>query len=153
MAKEGPSEQERAEKLTEFLQEEVGKPMRYVFHDTDAHDSDELRQLRYEHGWEALGRWWTLVELLGRREWHRYDVRRPCGWRMLAEDLSFQSEDECREFVGWLLDLGLLHRESFEESGYVRSERIERNAYQMAENAAQGRLGTWVRYYGKHPPN
>lgn len=147
-----PTEQEKAEKLQEIMQEEMGKPLRYVKHDVDAHRDPKLEDLRDLHGFDALGRWWLLVELLASRQWHRYETDRPNGWARLAHDLEFfgdDAEERCREFIGWLLELRLLHQESFEEGGFVRSERIERNAYEMVEKSAQGNLGIWVREYGK----
>ena len=146
-----PTEQEKAEKFRELLQEEIGKPMRYVKHDADAHRDPKLEDLRDLHGFDALGRWWLLVELLASRQFHRYETDRPNGWARLAHDLEFfgdDAEERCREFVGWLLELRLLHAESFEDCGYVRSERIERNAYEMAEVSAYGRVGAWAKEYG-----
>ena len=146
--RQGPSDDEKAEKYQEFLQEEIGKPMRYVFHDVDASDDEKLEQLRDEHGFEAMGRWWLLVERMAGRKWHRFETRRAHGWERLARALEFDGDDaveRCKEFIGWLLELELLHRDSFEECGYVRSERIERNAYQMAEGTAGRMLGAWIK--------
>ena len=146
--RKGPTEREREEAYQEFFAEEVGKPLKYVRHDVDAHRDGKLEVLRDLHGFEALGRWWLLVELLAGRRDHRYDMLLPRSWERLARDLEYDGADaveRCREFVGWLYDLSLIHRESFDESGYVRSERIERNACELADEVAKRRMAVWVR--------
>lgn len=151
--KTGPSAEERQRRYEELLQEELGKPMAYVFHDANASADERLEDLREVGGFEALGRWWLLVERLAARQWHRYDIRRPSGWKRLARDLEFDGDgavDACREFVEYLVALGLLDQESYRESGSVHSARLDRNAYRMAENAASKRLGAWVRDWVKN---
>lgn len=146
--RKGPTEREREEAYQAFFAEEVGKPLKYVRHDVDAHRDGKLEDLRDLHGFEAMGRWWLLVELMAGRKDHRYDMRRAKAWERLARDLEYDGEDaveRCREFVGWLYDLSLIHRESFDESGYVRSERIERNACELADEVAKRRMAVWVR--------
>lgn len=143
------TEEEKAARYAELLQEELGKPMRYFFHDVDAHEDEKLEELRDAHGFDALGRWWLLAEILAGRQWHRLETRRTRGWERLARLLEYDTREQAQEFVGWLVELDLLDRESYERDGYVRSERMDRNAYQMAESAASKRLGAWAKQQAK----
>ena len=138
-------ELEKSRRWDEYFQEEQQKPLKWVKHDVDASDDERLQDLRDEHGFEALGRWWMLVEKLAGRKCHRYDVGRPNGWRRLAHELEFDSVDECREFVSWLIGYGLLSRESFDEFAHIASPRIDRNAAASAKDQADRRIGTWIR--------
>lgn len=138
---------ERQALYDDTLQEEAVKPLKWVSHDTDAHNDDGLRRLRMRHGWEAIGRWWHLVELLAARRGHCYDVSTDEGWEMLAEDMLCDA-DGARELVGWLSELGLIESEMLEGEGVVRSERIERVAWKAAESVASGKVGAWNRKHG-----
>ena len=147
------TDKERAEierKRLEFYAECVEEPMKFVFHDVNAHDDPKLQDLRDDHGFEALGRWWLLVELLASREGHAYDVSRKNGWRRLAQDLEYgrANEEECQDFIEVLAGLGLLNTEAFER-GEVRSARIDSNASDYARNVADKRLGAWLRWRKK----
>lgn len=140
---------EGAAKREEFLAEEIRKPLKYVMHDANAHDDPKLQDLRDDHGFAALGRWWLLVELLAGRVDHCYDVSRAHGWERLAHDLEFgrspEAVEECRGFIAALLGLGLLERSSYSEFEHIRSARIDRNAAAVAEEIAGKRYAVWCR--------
>ena len=147
------TDSEKAEierKKLEFYAECVDEPMKYVVHDVNAHDDPKLQDLRDDHGFEALGRWWLLVELLASRKGHCYDVSRANGWKRLAHDLEYgrSDEQECRDFIGTLVGLGLLNADAYAR-GEVRSSRIDSNASEYAKNVADKRLGAWLRWRNK----
>ena len=131
---------ERAAALERLIAEEVRKPMAYFFHDANARHDPKLELLRDEHGWDALGRWWALVEMLAEADGHLVEVTRPQQWRRLANALEFDSVADAEQFVGWLEECGLVDREAL-ASGHVMSPRLFRNAERMAENTAHKRLG------------
>ncbi len=141
--------EEQVAKRNQLYYEELAKPLRYVSHDCNAHDDPKLQDLRDDHGFAALGRWWLLVELLGGREGHRYDLARPNGWRRLSQDLEFgrneQAVEECKEFVDVLFELDLVNRELFANACTLASDRIDRNAREVARDIAGKRFATWCR--------
>ena len=139
------SEQAKAEQWQAFYSEELGKPLRFVRHDTNSHEDSDLEELRDELGMEAYGRWWLLVEHLGKRRGHSYDVTRPNGWARLARDLEFKNVEGCKRFVTWLVDHDLLHR-GLAEEGRIVNERLCRDAEDYAREAANGRIGAWARH-------
>jgi hypothetical protein len=156
--REEPTDDERkvAEaKRLEYYNEEICRPLKYVKHDTNAHDDPKLQDLRDDHGFDALGRWWLLVELLAGRVNHCYDIRRPNGWRRLAHDLEFGRTEEgvrqCKEFIATLLDLHLLDQASYADFHHVRSARIDRNADEYARDVAQRRYAIWCRWGDEKP--
>lgn len=134
------SEEERAAVLERLVADEVRKPMEYFFHDCNAHRDAKLEQLRDDHGMAALGRWWILVELLSAAEGHLITVQRPQQWRRLANELECESTEECREFVGWLVECRLIDAEAL-ANDHVMSARVMRNAERMAESAAKRKIG------------
>lgn len=140
-------------KRQEYYGEEVTKPLDYIIHDTNAHDDPKLQDLRDDHGFDALGRYWLLAELLAGRVNHCYDVGRPNGWRRLAHDLEYGRSAEgvqaCQAFVATLLSLGLLDRSSYADFKHVRCARIDRNADKYAREVAHKRFAAWSRWKDK----
>lgn len=150
--KNGPTDAEKREKWREYYDAALVEPLRWVQHDVTAAADPDLCRLRDAHGMEALGRWWVLVELIASARGHSVDVSTTPAWARLAGKLEFYGPDaveECRAFVGALYDLDLINRESFEEFGRIRSRRIDRNAEFAAKDVANGKLGLFVRYYGR----
>lgn len=150
--KNGPTDAEKREKWREYYDAALVEPLRWVQHDVTASADPDLCRLRDAHGMEALGRWWVLVELIASARGHALDVSTTPAWARLAGKLEFYGPDaveECRAFVGALYDLDLINRESFEEFGRIRSRRIDRNAEFAAKDVANGKLGLFVRYYGR----
>ena len=137
-------EKEKAEAYQRYYEEALGEPLDWVRHDSNARTDDALEALRDELGFDGYGRWWLLVELLSARKGHGYDIGRAHGWEHLARDMEWEVEPT-KTFVAWLLDHGLLSRESFEAFDMVRSERIMRNAHEYAEGVAAKRLGGWAK--------
>lgn len=134
------SDEERAAVLEQLVAEEVRKPMEYFFHDVNASSDAKLELLRDCCGWEAVGRWWALVEMLSKAEGHIIDVSRPQQWRRLSNALEFDDTRDCEEFVGRLVSCKLLDEDAL-ANDHVMSARVIRNAERMAESAARRRLG------------
>lgn len=133
------TEEERAAAMERIVAEEVRRPLDYFAHDSNASDDPKLQRLRDECGWEAMGRFWRLVELLSAAEGHLVDVSRPQQWTRLAHALEYDGADAAREFVARLVDCGLVDRDAL-ENGHVMSARVIRNAERVAEGIAKGRV-------------
>ena len=130
----------------EFLERAMTDPVKFIKHDSRAHDDEALYRLANEHGMAFYGWYWLLVELLTGRKHHSYDVSDRAGWRRLTRDMSCicdMSEDECREFIAILYDAGLINREQFDELHRVTITRILVDAKTYAEKTAAKQLGAW----------
>lgn len=143
-AKAAPEVDEaRRAKYEELYDEEVLRPMDFFPHDCNASDDPKLQRLRDEHGWEAMGRWWRIVEAMSAAQGHYLDVSREAQWARLAATLELEGADRAREFVGWLAECGLVDREAL-GNNHVMSARVIRNAEYVARRVASRRLGAWV---------
>lgn len=130
----------------QFYDEALRERPKYIQHDIDAHNSEELSRLGQLYGMEAWGRYWHLAELLAGRRNSAYDVSDNLGWERLAWDLSSMqrmSVDDCKEFIGNLADLGLVSREHLTELHQVTIRRIRKDREEYARTVAQKRLGAW----------
>ena len=139
------TEQEIAEARERYLAEGMEMPLKYLVHDVGAHRDAALMELRDEHGMEAYGRYWLLMEVIAERRGHRVDVKRPNGWARLARDLELEGPDEARAFVERLLELNLVSRASYAR-GLVAVNRIDRTAEEAARDYASGKVGALVRW-------
>lgn len=137
--------EERANLLEKLTAEEVSRPLDYFAHDANASDDPKLQRLRDEHGWDAMGRWWRVVELLSAAEGHLIDVSRPQQWRRLAYALELEGADDAAEFVGWLVECGLVDRDAL-RGGHVMSARVMRNAERVANDVAKRKLAARARW-------
>lgn len=129
-----------------FLEEAESDPIRFIKHDTRAHDDDALYRLTNAHGMAYYGLYWLLVELLTGRRHHYYDVSDDAGWRRLARDMSCicdMSVEDCKQFVSDLYDYDLITREQYDELHRVSITRIGADARDYAESVASKKLGAW----------
>lgn len=129
-----------------FLEDALGEPVKYVKHDSNAHEDPALFRMVAKYGMESYGQYWLLVELLTSRRGHYYDVADEFGWLALSRDMSRLQPldvDGCKEFVGRLYELGLISREQFDELGRVAISRVLRDALTYAEGVASKKLGAW----------
>lgn len=138
------SDEERTNLFEKYMAEEVQRPLDYFAHDSNASADPKLQRLRDDHGWDAIGRWWCLVELLSAADGHIIDVSRPQQWRRLANAMEFETAESAEEFVSWLLSVGLLDQDAM-GSGHLMSARVMRNAERVAEGIAKGRLAVACR--------
>jgi len=129
-----------------FLEEARGEPIKYLKHDTKAHDDEALYRLVAEHGMEWYGWYWLLVELLASRKGHSYDVSDDAGWRRLAHDMSCMADisvDDCQLLVMQLAHLELVDRDYLSELHKVSIRRVRHDAESYAEEVAKKKLGAW----------
>ena len=144
--------QEDAEKLAaqdayeRFVEEAESDPIRFIKHDTRAHDDEALYRLANRRGMALYGWYWLLVELLTGRKHHYYDVSDDAGWRRLARDMSCicdMGTDECKEFIAELYNASLINREQYDELQRVTITRILADARAYAESVAGKKIGAW----------
>lgn len=131
------------DRLQQLREEQARDPLRWFKHDVDASRDPKLRRLIRTLGWDMYGRWWRLCELMAEVEGHGIDVSDDCGWELLSEDLDLPV-DACREFVAWLVGVGLLSRDSLEGFGTIRSERMQRDCLNFVEKSAIRRLNAEI---------
>lgn len=131
-------EEEKAMLLEHLFQEALQEPMDYFSHDTDTFDDEALWQLFDLRGYEGLGKFWRLVELLSGRKGHVYRLND----RRLAHDLYLPA-DEVSQLLTDLVGFGLLDQEAYER-GWVSSRRVQKNAERYAEKASKARLGSEI---------
>ena len=137
---------EESQAYERFLDEAQSEPVRYIKHDSHAHDDEALYRLANAYGMAYYGLYWLLVELLTARKHHYYDVGDSAGWRRLTSDMGClcdMSKEECMTFVKRLYDAGLINREWFDELHRVAISRINRDAVVYAETVATKKLGAW----------
>lgn len=134
------------EAYAEYLDRAMTDPVKFIKHDSRAHDDEALYRLANTHGMAHYGWYWLLVELLTGRKHHYYDVSDSAGWRRLTRDMSCicdMTEDECREFISDLYSAGLIHREQYDELHRVTISRILKDAKSYAETVAGKQLSAW----------
>ena len=134
-----------AEAYQRFMEEARGEPVRFIKHDTNAHDDDGLYRMVEHEGIAYYGWYWLLVELLTGRRGHTYDVSDYVGWRRFAHDMGCMTPitvEECKGFVESLLTYGLISAEHY-EIGKVAILRILRDAETYAEGVADKKIGAW----------
>lgn len=134
------------EAYEEFLERALSDPIKFIKHDSRAHDDEALYRLANLRGMELYGWYWLLVELLTGRKHHYYDVSDNAGWRRLARDMSCicdMSVDECKSFIADLYGAGLINREQYDELHRVSITRILVDAKTYAETVASKQLGAW----------
>lgn len=145
-------EESEAEKLAaqdayeEFLERAMSDPVKFIKHDSRAHDDEALYRLCNRRGMETYGWYWLLVELLTGRRHHYYDISDEAGWRRLARDMSCicdMSVDECKGFIADLYGAGLICREQYDELRRVSITRVLVDARAYAEKVASKQLGAW----------
>lgn len=143
---------DEAEKLAaedaynEFLERAMSDPIKFIKHDTRAHDDEALYRLANRKGMALYGWYWLLVELLTGRKHHYYDVSDDAGWRRLARDMSCicdMGTDECKEFIAELYNASLINREQYDELQRVTITRILADAKTYAEAVAIKQLAAW----------
>lgn len=143
---------EDAEKLAmqeaydRFIEEAETDPIRFIKHDTRAHDDEALYRLANRQRMALYGWYWLLVELLTGRKHHFYDVSDDAGWRRLSRDMSCicdMSVDECKSFIADLYGAGLINRDQYDELHRVTITRSLVDARTYAESVASKKIGAW----------
>ena len=130
----------------DFYEDAIAEPIKYIKHDSRAHDDDALYCLVSDGGMAYLGWYWVLVELLAGRKGHYYDVSEPWCWKKLANDMSCMcpmSVEECQRFIVKLYELDLIISEQYEELHRVAIARMLRDAQEYARDVAGKKVGAW----------
>ena len=138
--------QEALQAYDRFLEEAMREPVKFLKHDSRAHDDEALYRLVNRHGMEWYGWYWLLAELLTGRKDHSYDVSDEAGWRRLSIDMSCMcdmSVDQCKLFIAELDAMGLINHDQLSELHKVVITRIRIDAYAYAEGTASKKLGAW----------
>lgn len=133
------TEDEARERYERMVADEEVRPLTYFKHDALAHDDPKLQDLRDEHGMEAYGRYWLLVERLAGREGHSYRVGTDNGLRRFARDVELEPA-QAREFLDALDACRLIVHDLYAERQVVAIERLARNARESAEYIAKRRM-------------
>lgn len=128
----------------ELYQQALGEPMKYIRHDTNAHEDTALLSLCLENGHAAYGLYWLLVESITAREQHFYDLSTDVGLFSFRRDLSALGEvdeNQCIEFADALAGKGLIDKAVWEESRRVVIDRVLRDAETYAKGIASRKIG------------
>ena len=139
------TQMESGEAYQRFLEEARGEPIRFIKHDTNAHDDEAVYRMVSENGMAHYGWYWLLVECLMGRKGHTYDVSDDIGWKRLAYDMGCLCDlkpARCRQIVECFKSYGLISEEHYAE-GRVAIPRILRDAETYAEGVADKKLGAW----------
>lgn len=137
---------EQLDRWHELQSEELGRPIGWFKHDSDSHADPKMALLLVEpDGYALYGLFWILVERLAAREGHSYRLETDADWTVLARDLLMYPGDpaameQLHRFIDRCLELGLIDRELYEETGKVSSARLWRNCEQVSRGRASRRL-------------
>ena len=113
------------------------KRAEWIKHDTDAHRDEKLLQLRAAGGWEYIGLWWTLVEVLAVQDEYALKEKSFAGTAIF---LSL-SPDKFLEFINACVEADLLKREGgfiFSTSLRTRLSKLGDISEKRAEAGAKG---------------
>ena len=112
--------------------------MSWFKHYVTAHDDDKCKLLLVEFGMAGYGRWWMICELLAGASSHKIPFKSDRDARVIAQALWFSDWQECKEFVGFLIEIKLLYLDA---DGYVASRRMDDNAWYFGAQRAKGAAG------------
>ena len=109
-------------------------PMLYFSHDSNAMEDSKLRRLKRRCGWDGIGRWWHVCEMLALERGHTIHFETDEDRAILADELDFDDE-ECGDFVSTLADVGLVDAGLIED-GRIASRRMTENAMRFGKRRA-----------------
>ena len=114
-------------------------PMLYFSHDSNAMDDIKLRRLKLRCGWDGIGRWWHVCEMLAMENGHTIHFETDEDRAMLSDELGL-TDDECASYVGTLADVGLIDQSMLSE-GRICSRRMMDNALRVGARKAAAAKG------------
>lgn len=123
------------------------EPMAFFPHDATASQDVKCQRLLRRRGWDGYGRWWRLCEYLAATKGHKFSFETEEDVLIMADVLGFgggQMYDEliaiedCKSYVGELVDIGLLERDG---NGFLENSRMKNNAVYFGKQRANGRKG------------
>ena len=80
----------------------------YFSHDSNARRDPKLIALRSKRGWAGYGRFFAFVEMLREEENYQIEIDKGYVLASVASELSFDSPEDCKEFIKDCLDFDLL---------------------------------------------
>lgn len=134
----------RSQNDVETLAEE---PMSFFPHDANAAQDVKCRRLMRRRGFDGYGRWWRLCEYLATIKGHKLAFETEEDVLIAADVLGFGGGaafdeylaiDECKSFVGDLVDIGLLETDG---DGSLMNRRMLNNALYFGRQRFNGRRG------------
>lgn len=120
-------------------------PMAWFQHDSNAAQDQKCQRLLFRYGNAGYGAFWRLCEILANTTMHSLPVETDEDWLILAEQIGMRkagafdeisSVDDCKDFIGCLLEIGLLtlrrkrahrKREDAEKRSVFRHAKGERS--------------------------
>lgn len=138
------TENEEAILREKLIDEEVGKPLQYVKHDTNAHEDEKILALVDEGGLAWYGLYWLMVESIAGRKGHVYDIDNANEHHRLHANLNKLTPvdgGEIDRFIEFCASVGLIDQLAFKEYGKVAIPRIIDNGRAAAYSKAARRLG------------
>ena len=114
-------------------------PMLYFSHDSNAMEDSKLRKLKRRCGWEGIGRWWHVCEMLALERGHTIHLETDEDRAIMADELDFDDE-ACMSYVSTLADVGLIDPSMLSE-GRVCSRRMMDNALHFGARKAAAAKG------------
>ncbi len=120
--------------------------MAYFSHDSNAAQDFKCQKLLARWGNEGYGAWWRLCEMLASATGHALTVQTAEEWMIVARQTGMlvdsgdclEMTGKCKEFMGDLVEIGLLDRD---DSGTISSRRMLKNARVLGTQKAAGAKG------------
>lgn len=129
------------------VHERAQEPMIWFQHDANASQDLKMRRMALKYGNHAKGTFWNLCEILAAAKHHAIPLETHEDWVVLASALEMylpgpfdevQSVAECKDFIMYLLEIGLLVRDG---KGRIESERMCKNALYFGSQRVNGAKG------------
>ena len=129
------------------VHDKAQESMAWFQHDANAAHDQKCQRLLFRYGNAGYGAFWRLCEILANATTHSLSVETNEDWLILAEQIGMRrtgafdeisSIDDCKEFIGCLLDIGLLSRNG---KGRIESARMQRNALYFGVQRVNGAKG------------
>lgn len=129
------------------VHDKAQESMAWFQHDANAAQDQKCQRLLFRYGNAGYGAFWRLCEILANATTHSLSVETNEDWLILAEQIGMRrtgavdeisSIDDCKEFIGCLLDIGLLSRNG---KGRIESARMQRNALYFGMQRVNGAKG------------
>ena len=114
-------------------------PMLYFSHDSNAMDDIKMKRLYHRCGWDGIGRWWHVCELLASSDGHTIHFETEEDRDILSDELDLD-DDGCTTYVSTLADVGLIDAHLLSD-GRIASHRMTENSYRVGARKAAASMG------------
>ena len=109
-------------------------PMLYFSHDSNAMSDVKMKRLYHRCGWDGIGRWWHVCELLASSDGHTIHFETEEDRDILSDELDLD-DDGCTSYVSTLADVGLIDALLLSD-GRIASHRMTENAMRFGKRRA-----------------